>query len=161
MEIALLILAFILLAAGLLGAVIPMIPGPPLSYCGLLVLHWSGHGGFSPVFLWVWAGITIAVTITDFLLPSLMAKSFGGSRAASIGSFAGLVAGMFFFPPLGLIIGPFLGALAGELIYKRTYSHQALKVAFGAFLSFIVGSGIKLMASAVMLFYAITAVIAG
>jgi uncharacterized protein YqgC (DUF456 family) len=155
MEIVLVILAFVLLIAGILGAFLPMLPGPPLSFIGLLLMKWSGYGGFSSAFLWVWAGITVAVTIMDYFLPSLMAKRFGGSRAAAIGSFLGLLVGIFLFPPWGMIIGPFLGAFAGELIHNRTNSGKALKVAFGAFLAFIVGTGAKLIARSVMLFYAI------
>jgi uncharacterized protein YqgC (DUF456 family) len=93
----------------------------------------------------------------DYFLPSLMAKRFGGSRAAAMGSFLGLLAGIFLFPPWGMIIGPFFGAFAGELIHNRTNGGKALKVAFGAFLAFIVGTGAKLIASSVMLFYAIKA----
>ena len=159
MEIALVILAFILLAVGILGAVIPVLPGPPISYMGLLLIQLAGDGVFSPAFLWIWLGITLAVTVMDYFLPAFMTKRFGGSRAAAIGSCLGLVAGIFLFPPWGIIIGPFLGAFAGELINKRSGGAKALKVAFGAFLAFIAGSGAKLIASALMLFYAIRAVI--
>ena len=158
MEIVLLIIAFILLAAGILGAIIPVIPGPPLSFIGLLLMQWSGYGGFSTVFIWVWAGICAAVTIMDYFLPALMTKRFGGSRAASIGSFIGLLAGIFIFPPWGIIAGPFLGALAGELIHNHKNGGKAIKVAFGALLAFIVGSGAKLIASSLMLFYAVRAI---
>ena len=157
MEILLVILAFAFLAAGILGAVLPVLPGPPLSFIGLLILQWSGYGGFSPVFLWVWAVIAVAVTVMDNFLPSLMAKWFGGSRAAVIGSFLGLLAGIFFFPPWGIIFGSFLGAFAGELFHNRTDGIKAFKVALGAFLAFIVGSGAKLIAGSLMLFYAIKA----
>ena len=158
MDILLVVLAFALMVAGLLGAVVPVLPGPPLSYAGLLVLQWSGHGGFSVFFLLVWAGITAAVTILDYVLPSLITKRFGGSRAASIGSFVGLLAGMFFFPPAGLIAGSFLGALVGELIHSGSDGPKALKVALGAFVAFIAGCGAKLAVSGIMLFYAVRAV---
>ena len=157
MDILLVILAFALMIAGLLGAVVPVLPGPPLSYAGLLVLQWSGHGGFSVVFLLVWAGIAAAVTVMDYVLPAFMTRRFGGSRAASIGSFVGLLAGMIFFPPVGLIAGSFLGALVGELIHNGSDGPKAVKVAFGAFAAFIVGSGAKLAVSGLMLFYAIRA----
>ena len=153
------IIAFLLLLAGLLGAIIPVLPGPPLSYFGLLLLQWSGFGAFSPVFLWVWAGITAAVTLIDYFLPVLMAKKFGASRAAAIGTFCGLIAGIFFFPPWGMIAGSFLGALFGELIHNRADRAKALKVAFGAFLAFVAGSGMKLIISGLMLFYAVRAVL--
>ncbi|MCL1837510.1 MAG: DUF456 domain-containing protein [Treponema sp.] len=157
MGIVLVILAFALLLAGILGSVLPVLPGPPLSFIGLLIMQWSGYGGFSPAFLWVWAGIAAAVTVMDYFLPSLMAKWFGGSRAAAIGSFLGLLAGIFIFPPWGMLFGSFLGAFFGELIHSRTDGIKSLKVALGAFLAFIAGSGAKLIACSIMLYYAIKA----
>ena len=159
MSILLLILAFIFLLAGLLGAVLPVLPGPPLSYAGLLLLQWSGYGGFTSVFLWIWAGITAVITVMDYILPSLLAKRFGGSRAAAIGSFAGLVIGIFVFPPWGMIAGPFFGAFAGELIHNSKDKAKAFKVALGAFLAFIAGSGAKLIASSLMIYYAVKALL--
>jgi len=159
MGIVLIILAFLLLIAGIAGAVLPVIPGPPLSFIGLLLIKWSGYVTFTPAFLWIWAGITVFVTVTDYILPSFMVKRFGGSRAAEIGSFAGLVIGIFFFPPWGMIAGPFFGALAGELIRNRANKTRALKAACGAFLAFIASSGAKLIASAIMLYYAVKAVL--
>jgi uncharacterized protein YqgC (DUF456 family) len=159
MGIVLIILAFVLLIIGIAGAVVPALPGPPLSFIGLLLVHWSGYGGFTPAFLWVWAGITVFITVMDYILPSLLARRFGGSRSAAIGSFVGLVIGIFFFPPWGMIIGTFLGALAGELIHNRKNKAQALKAAWGALLAFIAGSGAKLIASSIMLFYAVKAVV--
>jgi len=179
MDIVLIIVAFLFLLAGLLGSVVPAIPGPPLGFAGLLLLQWSGHGGFSHTFLLLWAVIVAAVTVMDNFLPAWMTKRFGGSRLAVIGSVAGIIAGMFVFPPIGILIGPFLGALAGELINNRiqnriqaghgeTNSDEAeankagnvksLKVALGAFLAFIVGTGAKLIVGALMIFYAVKAV---
>jgi len=155
MEIVLVILAFIMLAAGILGSVLPALPGPPLSYIGLLLMKWSGYGDFSNAFLLIWAGIVVAITIGDYILPSLMAKQFGGSRFASIGSMVGLIAGLFIFPPWGMIIGPFLGALLGELIHNKVLDKKAFNAALGAFLAFIVGSGAKLISASLMLFFAI------
>ena len=155
MEIVLVILAFALLIAGIVGAFIPVIPGPPLSYIALLLMQWSKFASFPAVFLWTWAGITIAVTIMDYFLPSIVTKKFGGSRAAIIGSVFGLIAGIFIFPPWGMILGPFLGALAGEFINNSGDGPKAFKIAFGAFLAFIIGSGVKLVVSSLMLFYAV------
>jgi len=91
----------------------------------------------------------------DYILPSIMTKKFGGSNAASIGSFVGILAGIFFFPPWGMIIGPFLGAFTGELIHSRADGKKALKAASGAFLAFITGTGAKLIIGALMLYYAV------
>jgi uncharacterized protein YqgC (DUF456 family) len=177
MEIVLVVVAFLFLLAGLVGSVVPAIPGPPLGYVGLLLLQWSGHGGFSPAFLWLWAGITVVVTVIDNVLPAWMTKRFGGSRMAVIGSILGIIAGMFFVP-VGLLVGPFLGALAGELINSRVHARRketditepaavdgnsgggvkALKAAFGAFLAFIVGTGAKLIIGSIMILFAVRAV---
>ena len=159
MDILLVIFAFILLITGLLGSFVPVLPGPPLSYAGLWLLQWSKFGDFSSSFLWFWAAITVIVTVSDYLLPTLLTQKFGGSRWASIGSLVGLLAGMIFFPPFGLIVGAFLGALVGELIHnriqKRTDNAQAFKVATGAFIAFIFGTGAKLIICSLMMFYAI------
>jgi uncharacterized protein YqgC (DUF456 family) len=183
MGITLTVLAFLFLLVGLIGSVVPALPGPPLSFIGLLLLQWSGQGNFSPAFLWVWAAITVAVTIIDNVLPAWMTKKFGGSRAAVIGSVLGLIAGMLFFAPLGLLVGPFLGAFAGELINNHIQMKRkkiaaaeadgtgidnagdnnagyarALKAAFGAFLAFIVGTGAKLIVGSLMIYFAVKAV---
>ena len=156
-EIILAIFAFLFLLAGLAGSVVPILPGPPFSYMGLLLLQWSEYGGFTSGFLWLWAAITVFVIATDYFLPALMTRRFGGSRLATIGSILGLLTGLFFFPPFGLIIGPFLGALAGELIHNRTVSAKAFRVALGAFLAFVFGTGIKLIVTSIMMFYAVKA----
>ena len=167
MEIALVVLAFLLLLTGLLGTVVPIIPGPPLSYIGLLLLQWSGYGGFSITFLLLWAGLTVAVMVMDYFLPAIMTKKFGGSRFAVIGSVLGLIIGMIFFAPIGMIIGSFLGAFAGEMINQRLRRRstsdtdnspiKALKVALGAFLAFIMGTGAKLIICMLMIYYAVKA----
>jgi uncharacterized protein YqgC (DUF456 family) len=117
--------------------------------------------------------------IIDNFLPAWMTKRFGGSRMAVIGSVVGLIIGMIFFPPIGLILGPFLGALAGELMNNQIQDKRnrpnttepdtgdankggnikALKVAMGAFLAFIVGTGAKLIICALMIYYAVKAVL--
>ena len=159
MDIVLVVLAFLFLLAGFLGAIIPIIPGPPLSYAGLLLLQWSGYGNFTLTFLCVLAVITLVVTVGDSFLPAWMTQRFGGSRSAAVGSFLGLVVGMFFFPPIGLIIGSFLGALIGELRHNREDKNKAVKVALGAFLAFILSTGAKLIISAVMIYYAVMAML--
>ena len=152
MDIFLIILAFVFFIVGLLGAVVPVLPGPPLSFIGLLVLQWSGRAGFTLTFLVIWAAITVAVTVMDYILPSLLAKKFGGSRSAAIGSFVGLLAGLFFFPPWGFIAGSFLGAFIGELIHNSRDGVKALKAALGAFAAFIAGAGAKMLVSGIMLY---------
>ena len=172
MEIVLVVLAFLCLLVGLLGSVVPALPGPPVSYIGLLLLQWSGYAGFSVFFLIVWAALTVIVTIMDNVLPAVMTKRFGGSRLAVAGSVLGLIAGMIFFAPAGLIAGPFLGAFAGELINMRFQAlrknntgadaavptgGKPFKAALGAFLAFIAGTGAKLIIGSMMIYFAIRA----
>ncbi|MCL2802192.1 MAG: DUF456 domain-containing protein [Treponema sp.] len=160
MEIFLIILAFVLLICGILGSILPILPGLPLSYIGLLLINWSGFGSFSTLFLIVFAVIVVVISFMDYFLPSIMAKKFGGSRYASIGSFLGLIIGVFFFAPWGMIIGAFLGAFVGELIHNNKDNEKALKVALGAFLAFIVGTGAKLITACIMLFFGVKALFA-
>jgi uncharacterized protein YqgC (DUF456 family) len=163
MNIVLVVFAFLLLIAGLAGSVLPVIPGPPLSYLGLFLLQLSGFGKFSPTFFIVWGVITAGVTIMDYLLPAWLTKRFGGSPKAVIGSVLGLIVGMIFFSPYGVIIGLFLGALAGELINNKIKNNnagfdKAAKAAFGTFIAFIAGTGAKLFIGILMLSYAVKAV---
>lgn len=159
MDIILVVFAFLLLIMGLLGSLIPVLPGPPLGYVGLLSLQCSRFGNFTASSLWLWAVITVIVTVGDYFLPVFFTRKFGGSRWATIGSILGLLVGMIFFPPLGLIAGSFLGALVGEMIHNHKQKHsdssKAFKVALGAFLAFVFGVGVKLIICSLMMFYAI------
>lgn len=157
MDIILAILACICLLVGFVGSIVPALPGPPLGYVGLLLLQWSGYGGFSTRFLIIWAVVVIAVTVLDYFLPIWMTRRFGGSRAAMIGSGLGLIAGIFIFPPWGMILFPFVGALIGELIHDNTDTPKALRAAFGSFIAFIAGTGMKMVVSGIMIFYGVRA----
>ncbi|MEA3446308.1 MAG: DUF456 domain-containing protein [Bacteroidota bacterium] len=152
MDFILIALGIIFLLLGIAGAILPIIPGPPLSYVGLLFLHFTSRYSFDSQFLWIWAGVTVVVYVLDFIIPAWGTKKFGGSRKGVIGSIAGLLLGMIFFPPLGIIIGPFVGAFAGELIAGKEQS-EALKSGFGSFLGFLTGTLLKLIVSGMMTWY--------
>jgi uncharacterized protein YqgC (DUF456 family) len=154
MNILLAILAIIMGIIGLVGSVVPALPGPPVSWIGLLLIYFTGYSEMSLPFLLMWLGVVIVVTVVDNFLPVWMTKKYGGSRAATIGTIIGMIAGMF-LGPLGLIIGPFIGAFVGELIGNRSEGGVALRVAFGAFVAFMCGVGIKLICSGMILFYII------
>ena len=153
MDILLLILAILCGLVGMIGSIVPVLPGPPLSFIGLLLARWSGYGNFSDRFLLVWGIVTLAVTVADNFLPVWMTKKGGGSRMAVRGSLAGLLVGMVFFPPFGLILGAFVGAFLGELYHDSRDASKAFRVAFYSFVAFLVGTGAKLIVSAVLLFY--------
>ncbi len=145
-------LGIILMITGIAGCVLPFIPGPPLNFLGLLLLHLTSGFQFSTEFLILWAIITAIVYGLDLIIPVWGTKKFGGSKRGVWGSIIGLVVGMFFFPPFGLIIGPFAGAVIGELTAGKE-SKAALKSGFGSFVGFIAGTVLKLIASGMMTWY--------
>jgi uncharacterized protein len=149
MDILFIVLGAILIIAGILGSVMPFLPGPPLSYAGLLLLHFTERYQFSSRFLIIWAIITALTYLIDYIIPIWGTKRFGGSRQGIWGSLIGLVAGIFFFPPLGIILGPFAGAVIGELIAGKN-SSAAFRAGLGSFIGFLIGTFIQLIAAGLM-----------
>ena len=144
----LIILAVVLALIGLVGSVVPGLAGPPFSWAGLLLIHLSNAAEFTPTFLWGTAAAAIVITIMDYIVPSWSTKRHGGSKAGVRGCNIGLVISIFGLPfgpqgLLGVIFWPFVGALVGELISGKQASN-ALKAAWGAFLGFLTGTGLKL-----------------
>jgi uncharacterized protein len=135
------VLGFLCLVIGLAGAVLPL-PGPPLSFMGILFLHSSEKIQFSESFLWSWGIITLVSVVLDYYAPIYTAKKLGGSSWGTWGATIGMVVGLF-FGPLGMFLGAFLGAFIGE-IGQGVASQQALKVAFGTFLGFAAGIILKI-----------------
>ena len=151
MDTLLIILALVFGIVGLLGAVLPALPGAPLSYIGLLLLLPCEGADISSVALWV-TGIFLAiVSILDYIAPAWLTNLSGGGKQATRGSMAGLIAGLFFFPPIGLIVGPFVGAFIGELM-EGSSKGKALKVALMSFVGFLLTTGLKIIYSGVLLF---------
>ncbi len=150
----------ILMFIGIIGCVLPFLPGPPLNYIGLLLLHFTGRYHFATDFLVIWAIITAVVYGLDLIIPVWGTKKFGGSKFGIWGSVFGLLAGFLFFPPFGIIIGPFVGAVIGELIAGKD-SGAALKSGFGSFVGFITGTVLKLVVSGMMTWYFVKELING
>ena len=150
-DILLAIFAFCFLIGGLAGCVIPVIPGPPLSYIALLLLQATRFADFSVKFLLITAFVTVMVTVGDYLLPAWGTRKWGGSRAGAVGALVGVLAGLFFLP-VGIIAGPFAGAVLGELIAGRDRD-AALRSGFGSFVGFITGVAMKLTVGIVFTFY--------
>lgn len=153
MGIFLTILAFLLVLIGVIGSLVPGLPGPPLSYVGLLCASFAPHSNLGTKALIIWAVITIVVSVADYFLPAVMARRFGGSRAGAVGATVGALVGCFVFPPIGLLLGPFVGAIIGELLHDNRNRSKAFVVGIGSFLAFIVGTGLKLAASLGMLIH--------
>ena len=151
------ILGGLLILIGLLGALLPVLPGPPLSFIGLLLLHFTRWADFSTQFLVIMGVLATLVTAVDYIVPMWGTKKFGGSKAGVRGSTIGLVIGVFFFPPIGIIIGPFLGALIAELMINSDDFNKALKSGIGSLVGFLMGTGLKLGASLLMAVYFVRA----
>ena len=149
------ILAVVLGIAGLVGCILPILPGPPLSWVGLLLIFLTGQSEMTAGFLFAWLAVAAVVTVLDYLVPSWITLKTGGSKAAARGTLVGLVVGLVFFPPWGMILGSFLGALVSEMVFNGRDMSGSLKPAFGSFLGFLLSTGLKLIASGVMLFYII------
>jgi uncharacterized protein YqgC (DUF456 family) len=98
------------------------------------------------------AVITVIVTGLDYILPAAGAKKYGASKLGFWGAVAGMILGIFFMPPLGMIIGAFIGAIAGELL-KGKQSYEALKAGWGVFMGVMLGVLLKLTATGIMTFY--------
>jgi uncharacterized protein YqgC (DUF456 family) len=89
------------------------------------------------------------VYILDYIIPALGTKKFGGSKYGIIGTTVGLVVGLIFLGPFGIIIGPFVGAFIGELIYDNENSNRAFKAAIGSFIGFLFSTGLKFIVSSI------------
>jgi len=136
---------------GLVGCLVPVLPGPPLSYVGILLLHFSRFGNFSKSTLIILAAVAVVVTILDYIVPVWGTRKFGGTKYGMRGATVGLIIGLF-LGPAGIILGPFIGAFVGEMIFKDDPGY-ALKAGFGSLLGFLTGVGLKLAASFVITFY--------
>ena len=147
----LLIFAIILMLFGIIGCLVPVLPGPPLSFLGLVLLQFTKFADFSAGILITMALIALVVTVLDYIVPVWGTRKFGGSKYGIRGAAVGLIIGLF-LGPVGIIVGPFVGAVVGELIFKDDLKY-AFKAGFGSLLGFLTGIGLKLAASFVMTFY--------
>jgi uncharacterized protein YqgC (DUF456 family) len=152
MDIFLSIVAIICGLVGLLGVIVPVLPGTLLSYAGLLCVYFTDTSTVTNNQLIFWGLLSVAVILLDYILPGYFSKKFGGSRYGIIGANVGVIIGLFFSLP-GIILGPFFGAFIGELINDDKSMGRALQVAFGSLMSFLVGSGMKLVIGGFLMYY--------
>ena len=152
MDILLLILGFLFILLGIIGSFLPILPGPITGWVGLLLLHFTDVIEMN----WPFLGITLAIAVfvwgIDYVIPAWGTKKFGGSKYGVWGTIIGLIIGIIFLGPLGIIIGPFAGAFIGEMIYDSKDEGRALKAAFGAFVGFMLSTGLKLITSLVFVY---------
>jgi len=151
--IVLIILGLLFAMVGLAGCILPVIPGPPFSFLALIILSWAKDWEpFSSTFLIIMAGLTILLTILDYVVPVRGAKKYGASKLGLWGSIIGMLIGLFFFPPLGMFIGAIVGAFAGELIAGKEVK-KALRAGWGVFVGNMLVIVLKLTFSGVILFF--------
>lgn len=143
MDVLIYVLSFLLLVGGIAGCVLPILPGPPLGYAGLLLLHFTGRADFSTVQLVTWLIIVVILQVIDFITPLLGSKYTGGSEFGNRGCVAGTLIGMFFLP-WGIIVGPFIGAVAGEMLGGSDLTH-AIRAGIGSLIGFLVGTLLKVI----------------
>jgi uncharacterized protein len=155
MDYFLLILSILLMIVGFFGCFLPIVPGPPLNFIGLLLIHFSSFAELEVSTLFILGAITIVVQVLDYLVPAWGTKKFGGSKYGSWGSIIGLIIGTFCFSIgslgiVGIIGRPFLGAFIGEIVGGKN-NKIALKAAFGSFIGFLAGTIMKLALSITMI----------
>ena len=151
LEYFLLALAITFMVIGIIGCLVPVLPGPPLSFAGLLILHFTRFAEFEPWLLILLGTISIIVAVFDYIVPVWGTRKFGGSKKGIRGATIGLIAGLF-FGPAGIILGPFFGAVIGELMHKNDLNY-ALRAGMGSLIGFMAGIGLKLLTSAIITFY--------
>ncbi len=144
MDIFLIIIGVVLLIVGLIGCVMPVIPGPPVAWLSLLILQFSDKAQHNWQMVWTTFAVAVIVQVLDYIIPAMGTKKFGGSKYGVWGAVIGLVVGLITPIPLGVIVGPFLGAFIGELI-RDNHVEKALKSAMGSLIGFLFSTGLKIV----------------
>lgn len=152
LDIILILIGTILIIAGILGCVAPVLPGAPLNYLAIILLQFTSKTDFSTQFLVVWGIVVIIVQILDYYIPVWGTKKLGGGTYGAWGAGIGVIAGMFVFPPWGIIFMPLVCAVIGELLDNKEFS-VALKAGFGAFMGFLAGTLMKLVVAIALSFF--------
>jgi len=158
MDIFFAIVAVILAIIGIIGCFIPFIPGNVISYVGLICLVFTDFSNPGWLFMTIMALVTLVVILADLYLPAVMTRKFGGTRAGAVGATLGVIGSILFAPtfgPLCLILGPFFGAVLGELTRDRKNAGQAFKSGLGSFLAFLMGTGLKFFLALFVMIYII------
>ena len=143
MDIFLLLVGFLLVLLGIVGAILPVLPGPLTGWFGLLALHLTSVIPLNWTFLGITLAIALIIWILDYIIPAMGTKKFGGSKYGVYGTTIGLIIGLFVPIPLGVLIGAFLGAFIGELLYDSKDTQRAIKASFGSFIGLLASAFIK------------------
>ncbi|MDA8956497.1 DUF456 domain-containing protein [Flavobacteriales bacterium] len=159
MDLLILVIGVVLMLIGLVGCFVPVIPGPPICYVSLLVIHFFSDYTLADDFLINWAIIMTAITVLDIWLQIYGVKRFGGKKMAIRGTTIGLVLGLF-IPPFGFVVGPFIGAFVGAYLESTDKDFvQVTKIAFGSFIGLLSGVVLKVVVCGVMIFQLFTSIL--
>lgn len=127
----------ILVVLGIVGSLIPAVPGPALSFAGIILLFFEKGSDTVPVFqLIIFGALVVLLVIADYLAPIMGAKLAGSTKKGTYGAIAGALIGIIFFPPMGIFVGAFIGAVAGEY-HSGKKGGEALKAGLGVVLGSI------------------------
>jgi uncharacterized protein YqgC (DUF456 family) len=152
-EIVLFAAAGILSLVGIIGCILPAVPGPPISFAALILI-WAARDWHAQEFGWpavaIIGALAALVTVFDTVAPAIGARRYGASRLGVWGSIIGMIVGMIAFPPLGMILGAFVGALTGELIDGKE-TKASMKASWGVFVYTMLGIVLKLAVSLTVL----------
>lgn len=143
MDVLLLTFGFICMLIGILGSFLPILPGPSISWVGLALVYATAAVPLNCWILGIALLVTIIISVLDYVIPARGTKKFGGSSFGIWGTNIGLVIGIFSPIPLGFIIGPFVGAFIGELIYDSKDHRRAIKAATGSFIGLLASGFMK------------------
>src|SRR5688572_15758426 len=156
MEWVWIIIGIILCVVAIAGSLLPLLPGPPIAYAGLLLQQLRDPNPFESKFLLIWLGIVLLTLILDYVIPIWGTKKFGGTKYGVWGCTIGFLAA-FWMGPWGVIIGPFAGAFVGEYLANQ-HSQQAFKAAVGSFAGFLAGALLKMVVCFFMIYYIVTSI---
>lgn len=146
-----LVLTLVVIMVGIAGTFVPIIPGVPLVFIAIAAYGW--HEGFqtiSPRYLVIIAGVTVLSLFVDYLATYMGAKYFGSSKKGLYGAVLGSFVGLFIFPPLGLLLGPWIGAIVGEFLQGNDWN-KAMRSGTGAVIGLFSGIAFKVMLATIML----------
>ena len=146
------IIGIALCLIGIIGSFIPIIPGPMSSWLGILLLNLTESVEFNIQFILITFIIAFLISALDYIIPIIGVKKLGGSKGGLIGASIGLVIGLIIIGPIRLLFGPFIGAIAGEIINKKKL-REAIKPAIGSLVGILIGSGIKFCLTVIYLFF--------
>lgn len=168
MEYLIFLLAVVFIIVGIIGDVVPGLPGVPISYAAMILLHFFTDITYTTEALIIYGILCAVITIVDYFVPVWGTKKFGGTKAGVRGSTIGLIVGVVVLPILGIVIGPFglIGILAGPFFgayigEKMTGVDDQLawRSAIGSFVGFVAGTLLKVVYSLVVGFVVIKDII--